>query len=85
MYATLQDQYSNPGANRLVRWEASSSDSEDRLNIRPRQSYTNQDGLARAVVSSAVPGTFIVVVHSESSETSMDFDPITFQDDQPAV
>lgn len=85
LYATLQDQYSNPGANRLVRWEASSPDSVDRLNIRPRQSYTNQDGLARAVVSSAVPGTFIVVVHSESSETSMDFDPITFQDDQPAV
>lgn len=85
VYATLFDQYSNLGPNSLVRWEYENEESNATaaLNIRPQQSYTNQDGLARVFVSSTGAGSFTLIARSEASANSIKFDPITFQSDEP--
>lgn len=85
LYATLKDAFSNLGQNSLVRWEYESSTGDDELIpvIRPRQSFTNKDGLARVFVSSAVAGAFIFTVFSEAGESKTDFELITFQESEP--
>ncbi|VEF12564.1 toxin [Pseudomonas fluorescens] len=85
LYATLRDGFSNLANNSLVRWECKGATMNDTFSpiIRPRQTFTNQEGLARAFISSAVAGEFIVSVSSEDSESGTNFDAITFQDDGP--
>lgn len=84
LYAILKDIYSNLAWNSPTRWTVQSTTMNDELPImRPQRSYTNQDGLARVFVSSAVAGEFIFRVVSEAGDSGTDFDPITFQDDEP--
>ena len=85
VYATLIDAYSNLGPNSLMRWvyKAIGPNVTVILKIRPEQSFTNQDGLARAFVSSTEAGTFILSALSDASGISTAFDPIIFQADEP--
>ena len=80
--AVLMDRFGNLGKSRLVRWTAQAIGDEPLLHveavIRPAQSLTTQEGVARAVISSPTGGTFRCTVFSESSEKEVDFEPITF-------
>lgn len=81
LYATLMDQYGNLGTNSLVRWQSEAVDpgvTEPSLVVRPAQAYTNQEGLTRVFVSSPTGGTFRISVLTESSESSAEFESITF-------
>ncbi|WP_322844592.1 Tc toxin subunit A [Pseudomonas sp. B33.4] len=79
LYATMIDAHGNLGANMLVDWAWKESiDPGDRPTIRPAHGFTNQQGVSRVHVSSAVSGTFIVGVSSLSSGKGSYFEPITF-------
>ncbi|MGY2438676.1 Tc toxin subunit A [Pseudomonas sp. SDO52101_S400] len=81
--AVLMDSFGNLGKSRQVRWTVVAVDDDPRLHveadIRPAQGLTTQEGLARAIVSSATGGTFMCTVFSEASEKGVDFKPITFE------
>ncbi|MGL6246783.1 Tc toxin subunit A [Pseudomonas sp.] len=82
LFATLLDNYSNLGKNKLVRWsfKAKDGDKDKLLSIRPVQGFTDSKGLTRVFVSSRTGGTFTISVHSESETESL-FEPITFDGD----
>nr|WP_315437963.1 Tc toxin subunit A [uncultured Pseudomonas sp.] len=79
LYATLRDNYRNPGRNRLVRWFARpASGSSGTAVIRPEQNYADAEGVTRVYVSSPSGGTFIFSVRCEANNHQIDFDPVTF-------
>ncbi|MFJ5239494.1 Tc toxin subunit A [Pseudomonas neuropathica] len=79
LYATMVDQYGNLGANMLVDWAWEvETDPEERPTIRPAQGFTNQQGVARVHVSSAVSGEFVLGIHSLASGLGTLFEPIRF-------
>jgi hypothetical protein len=79
LYATLRDEYRNPGRNRLVRWSAEpASGSSGSAVIRPGQNYADFEGVTRVYVSSTSGGKFIFSAHCDASERETVFDPITF-------
>ncbi|MGF6128416.1 hypothetical protein QF019_003629 [Pseudomonas frederiksbergensis] len=79
LYGTLTDDFGNLGKDVLVRWTVSPPEgSPGTATIRPAQGVTNQDGLARAFVSSAGGGTFIANLFIEDAEAGVLFGPITF-------
>ncbi|MGF6204191.1 Tc toxin subunit A [Pseudomonas frederiksbergensis] len=79
LYGTLMDRYRNLGKDQLVRWFVEPfSGTTGSATIRPAQGRSNQEGLARAFVSSANGGRFNVTALIESAEGSVVFDPITF-------
>ncbi|RON43148.1 Tc toxin subunit A [Pseudomonas frederiksbergensis] len=75
LYGTLTDQFGNLGKGELVRWNVSPIEG---ATIRPAQGFTNQDGLARAFISSAAGGTFVASLSIEGAESGVVFDSITF-------
>ena len=78
LYATLRDNYRNPGRNRLVRWFAEpASGSSGTAVIRPEQNYADAEGVTRVYVSSPSGGTFIFSVRCEANNRQIDFDPVT--------
>jgi hypothetical protein len=84
LYATLMDRYLNLGKNRLVRWSYRAVDGTRLpvLDIRPVQSYTNQEGVTRVFVSSPTGGEFAISVLSEAGESMAHFEPITFDGEE---
>lgn len=79
LYATLRDNYRNPGRNRLVRWFAVPvSGSSGSAVIRPEQNYADAEGITRVYVSSSSGGTFTISVRCEANNREIDFDPVTF-------
>ncbi|MEB0046400.1 MULTISPECIES: Tc toxin subunit A [unclassified Pseudomonas] len=79
VYGTVTDRYSNLGKDQLVRWSVEPfSGTTGSATIRPAQGLTNQEGLARAFVSSTNGGRFTVKALIESSEIIVVFDPIPF-------
>lgn len=79
LYGTLRDRYRNLGKDQLVRWFVEPfSGTTGSATIRPAQGRSNQEGLARAFVSSANGGRFNVTALIESAEGFVVFDPITF-------
>ncbi|MFJ2480936.1 Tc toxin subunit A [Pseudomonas sp. NPDC087598] len=81
LYALLEDAYGNLGKNSLVEWESTPYPPGESTSaiIRPRQGFTDQQGLTRAFVSSATGGTFVFRVRTQSGESETVFvRPITF-------
>ncbi|WP_025112753.1 Tc toxin subunit A [Pseudomonas sp. H1h] len=79
LYATLRDNYRNPGRNRLVRWfSTAAGGNDDSVVIRPEQSSTDGEGITRVFVSSPSGGTFTISVRCEANDAETLFDPITF-------
>ncbi|WP_085629513.1 Tc toxin subunit A [Pseudomonas sp. R16(2017)] len=78
LYAVLMDAYGNPGANSLVQWFAEPQEEGGQAVIRPRQTFTDPQGLVRVFVASPTGGTFTFSVLSEASEKRTYFDPIMF-------
>ncbi|MDR9754609.1 Tc toxin subunit A [Pseudomonas sp. SZMC_28357] len=85
LYGVMEDDYHNRGINSPVNWsyEPVSPTSGEAL-IRA-SAVTNQEGLARAFVSSPTGGSFRFKVRSGSSDTGLDFEPITFLPGSPAA
>ncbi|UVK87271.1 Tc toxin subunit A [Pseudomonas sp. B21-051] len=81
LYATLRDNYLNPGRNRLVRWFAEpASGSSGSVVIRPEQNHADFEGVTRVYVSSPSGGKFIFSVRCEANDNETFFDPITFNE-----
>jgi len=79
LYATLRDNYRNPGRNRLVRWFAVPvSGSSGSAVIRPEQNYADAEGITRVYVSSSSGGTFTFSVRCDANNSEIFFDPVTF-------
>lgn len=79
LYATLRDEYRNPGRNRLVRWFAEpASGSSGSVVIRPEQNHADSEGVTRVYVSSTSGGEFMFSVRCEANDSQTFFDPITF-------
>jgi len=79
LYATLRDEYQNPGRNRLVSWvDDAASGSSGSTVIRPAQNHADFEGVTRVFVSSPSGGTFILSVRCEANDSTTFFDPITF-------
>ena len=81
LYATMMDQHANLGANMLVDWAWEVETNPDATpTIRPAQGFTNQQGVTRVHVSSAVSGEFVLGLRSLASGKGTHFEPITFAD-----
>ncbi|KHA71090.1 virulence plasmid 28 protein [Pseudomonas chlororaphis] len=81
LYATMMDQHGNLGANMLVDWAWEVETNRDaKPTIRPAQGFTNQQGVTRVHVSSAVSGEFVLGLRSLASGNGAHFEPITFAD-----
>jgi hypothetical protein len=79
LYATLRDNYKNPGRNRLVRWFAEGPDGSSGLVvIRPVQNYADVEGVTRVFVSSPSGGTYTISVRCEANDSELLFEPISF-------
>ena len=78
------DLHLNLGKNSLVRWGYTAVDGTRLpvLDIRPVQSYTNQEGVTRVFVSSPTGGQFEISVLSEAGESMAHFEPITFDGEE---
>ncbi|BBP72542.1 hypothetical protein PHLH6_45460 [Pseudomonas sp. Seg1] len=82
LYALLEDAYGNLGKNSLVEWEFESYEPGifTSATIRPRQGFTDKQGLTRVFVSSETGGTFVFSVRTQSGESETVFvKPITFE------
>jgi hypothetical protein len=78
-YGTLTDRYDNLGIDQLVRWSVEPfPGTTGSATIRPAQGRSNQEGLVRAIVSSAGGGRFIVKAYIEGADTVVAFESITF-------
>jgi hypothetical protein len=84
LYVTLMDRYLNLGKNSLVRWSYKVVDLTrlPLLVIRPAQTFTNQEGVARVFASSPTGGTFEISVLSEAGEFTAHFESITFDGEE---
>jgi hypothetical protein len=84
LYATLMDQYLNLGKNSLVRWSYTAVDGTRLpvLDIRPVQSFTNQEGVTRVFVSSPTGGKFEISVLTEAGESMAHFEPFIFDGEE---
>lgn len=81
----LLDDYDNPGKKRKVEWSWSlPSPSEEVAIIEPDHGVTDEQGRSQVVVSSHTGGTFEIIVRSADSGIAAYFDPITFEDNEPA-
>jgi hypothetical protein len=79
LYATLRDNYKNPGRNRLVRWFAEGpNDTSSLVVIRPVQNYADVEGVTRVFVSSPSGGTYTISVRCEANDSELLFEPISF-------
>ncbi|WP_213938298.1 Tc toxin subunit A [Pseudomonas sp. dw_612] len=85
LYAVMEDNYFNRGINATVNWNYRVADSSSGEAVIRAGSLTNQEGLARAFVSSRTGGSFRFMVRSSSSDTSLEFDRITFLPGTPAA
>ncbi|WP_460164333.1 Ig-like domain-containing protein [Pseudomonas sp. S2_F03] len=75
MYAVLIDDYGNKGAHRQVAWSTTLGE------IRPRETFTDKDGLTRVWVSSLSPGEANISVGNVEGNHSFTFSrPIVFAD-----
>lgn len=82
LYATMMDKYGNLGQGVLVNWTWMPMD-VTRIPVaivRPRQGYTDQEGLARVFVSSTTGGRFIFSLLGPDGGPQ--FGPITFEGDE---
>ncbi|MFJ2711786.1 Tc toxin subunit A [Pseudomonas sp. NPDC087346] len=75
--AVAQDNYTNLGRNRLVRWTVESDNDSESAVIRPEQNFTDSKGSSRVSVSSQTGGRFVVTATIESSGHSTEFEPFT--------
>lgn len=78
LYASLRDNYQNPGRHRPVRWNGESKDPSAVLVFRPVQSQTDAQGVTRVFVSSPTGGEFTITALSDASNRMVEFDAITF-------
>jgi len=79
LYATLRDNYRNPGRNRLVRWFAEpTGGGSGSVVIRPVQNHADSEGVTRVYVSSPSGGKFLFSVRCDANDSETFFDPITF-------
>lgn len=81
LYALLEDFYGNRAYDSLVDWYwvTVPPTNVDTATIRPRQGFTDQQGLTRVFVSSETGGTFVFSVRSQSGDSESVFiNPITF-------
>ncbi|MFZ3281551.1 Tc toxin subunit A [Pseudomonas sp.] len=79
LHVTLKDRYNNLGKNEWVEWTFEGGQANESALIRPTRALTNQEGLARAFVSSTTGGTFRFRVNCERAGRSLLFDAITFE------
>lgn len=75
LYALLEDGYGNRAHDSLVDWfwETVPPTKVDTATIRPRQGFTDQQGLTRVFVSSETGGTFVFSVRTQSGESESRF------------
>lgn len=85
LYAVMEDNYFNRGINSPVNWNFEVDEGSSEVAVIRAGAVTNQEGLARAFVSSPTGGSFRVMVRSASGDNSLEFDPITFLPGTPAA
>jgi uncharacterized repeat protein (TIGR01451 family) len=85
LYAVLEDDYFNRGINAPVNWHSRVVDGGSGVAVIRAGTVTNQEGLARAFVSSPIGGSFRITVRSGSSDKSLDFNLIKFLPAPPAA
>jgi hypothetical protein len=78
VYGTLKDRYGNLGQNQLVDWVWVALSDTGSATVRPKQGFSNQEGLVRTFFSSDEGGSFEVSVIIQSAESQVTFEPITF-------
>ncbi|KQV19414.1 hypothetical protein ASC74_21655 [Pseudomonas sp. Root329] len=85
LYAVMEDNYFNRGIDSPVNWSSRVAAGSSGEAVIRAGAVTNQEGLARAFVSSSTGGSFIFKVLSTSSSTGLDFERITFLPGLPAA
>jgi uncharacterized repeat protein (TIGR01451 family) len=85
LYAVMEDNYRNRGINAPVNWNYQIAGGSSGEAVIRASTVTNQEGLARAFVSSPTGGSFRFMVRSASGDKSLVFDPITFLPGTPAA
>ncbi|CAI8699636.1 Virulence plasmid 28 protein [Pseudomonas sp. IT-347P] len=84
LYAKLGDNYNNIGVDEIVHWGHRQANKRTVVSIRPNQVRTDKEGLARVFVSSDSAAEIIVSAICDRSGKMIEFDPITFANDQPS-